>query len=113
MVAHHAQGDAVDRAKMLDLTQLCGLSPHALREILFDLPHSGGSDRRRAGPSPLSTRATSVLRRLAEGKVYKVIAVELGLATSTVRSHLQHVYTKLAVDDRAQAVLLATEMGWI
>ena len=113
MVAHHAQGDAVDRAKMLDLTQLCGLSPHALREILFDLPHSGGSDRRRAGPSPLSTRETSVLRRLGEGKVYKVIAVELGLATSTVRSHLQHVYTKLAVDDRAQAVLLATEMGWI
>jgi putative nucleotidyltransferase with HDIG domain len=113
MVAHHAQGDAVDRAKMLDLTQLCGLTPHALREILFDLPHSGGSDRRRAGPSPLSQRETSVLRRLAEGKVYKVIAVELGVATSTVRSHLQRVYTKLAVDDRAQAVLLATEMGWI
>jgi putative nucleotidyltransferase with HDIG domain len=113
MVAHHAQGDAVDRAKMLDLTRLCGLSPHELREILFDLPHSGGSDRRRAGPSPLSTRETAVLRRLAEGKVYKVIALELGLATSTVRSHLQHVYTKLAVDDRAQAVLLATEMGWI
>jgi DNA-binding NarL/FixJ family response regulator len=35
------------------------------------------------------------------------------LTVSTVRSHLHAVYLALGVDDRAQAVLRATEMGWI
>jgi DNA-binding NarL/FixJ family response regulator len=113
MVAHHAQGEPVDRAKMLSLAHLCGLSPGVLREILFDLPHSGGSHRRRAEPSPLSKRETTIVRHLAEGKRYKEIALELGVAVSTVRTHLHNVYAKVGVDDRAQAVLRATEMGWI
>jgi putative nucleotidyltransferase with HDIG domain len=113
MVAHHAQGETVDRNKMLHLAGICGQSPTTLRNVLFDLPHSGGSQRRRAEPSPLSSRETMVLSVLARGKVYKEIALELGLATSTVRSHLHNAYAKLGVDDRAQAVLRATEMGWI
>jgi putative nucleotidyltransferase with HDIG domain len=113
MVAHHAQGEPVDRAKMLTLAHLCGLSAGVLREILFDLPHSGGSHRRRAEPSPLSKRETGIVRLLAEGKRYKEIALELGVAVSTVRTHLHNVYAKVGVDDRAQAVLRATEMGWI
>ena len=32
---------------------------------------------------------------------------------STVRTHLHNVYARLGVDDRAQAVLRATEMGWL
>jgi DNA-binding NarL/FixJ family response regulator len=54
-----------------------------------------------------------VLRRLAEGKVYKQIAHELSLSTSTVRTHLHNVYGKLGAVDRAQAVLTATEKGWL
>jgi putative nucleotidyltransferase with HDIG domain len=113
MVAHHAQGETIDRAKMLGLAQLCGLSPHALRDILFDLPRAGGSRRRRAEPSPLSDRQTSVLRLLAAGKVYKEIAAALGLASTTVRTHLHNIYGLLGVPDRAQAVLRATDMGWL
>jgi len=113
MVVHHAQGDSVDRTRMLRLAHACGLSAGALRDVMFDLPHAGGSQRRRAEPSPLSTRETEVLRVLAQGKVYKVIAIELGLSVSTVRTHLHNAYTKLGVEDRAQAVLRATEMGWI
>ena len=113
MVAHHAQGDPVDRGKMLELANLSGLSPTALREILFDLPHSSGSQRRRAEPSPLSPRETSVLRLLADGKQYKEIALELGVAPTTVRTHLHSVCSKLGVQDRAQAVLHTAEMGWL
>lgn len=113
MIAHHAQGETIDRDQLLRLCRVCGLSVHALTNVLFDLPQSGGSRRRRAEPSPLSTRETAVLRILAQGKVYKAIARELGLATSTVRSHLHSTYAKLGVEDRAQAVLRATEMGWI
>jgi putative nucleotidyltransferase with HDIG domain len=111
-VAHHALGDLVDRRIMLHLAGACGLSVSALRDVLFDLPHSG-SKRRRAEPSPLSQRETAALRHLAAGKVYKEIAAELGLSPSTIRSHLHSVYSKLEVEDRAQAVLRATEMGWI
>jgi HD-GYP domain-containing protein (c-di-GMP phosphodiesterase class II)/DNA-binding CsgD family transcriptional regulator len=113
MIAHHIQSDRVDRKLMLRLANACGLTSTALRDVLFDLPHSGGSDRRRAEPSPLSRRETGVLRLLAQGKVYKVIAIELGLSVSTVRTHLHNSYSKMGVADRAQAVLKATEMGWI
>ncbi len=113
MIAHHVQGDAVNRTAMLRLANACGLTTASLRDVLFDLPHPAGSDRRRAEPSPLSNRETAVLVQLAHGKVYKAIAYELDLAPSTVRTHLHNIYAKLNVVDRAQAVLQATEKGWI
>jgi len=113
MVTHHAQGEPVDGAKMLELARLCGLSATVLRDILFDLPYSGGSHRRRAERSPLSPRQTTILGLLAQGKPYKAIALELGVTASTVRSHLTEVYAKFGVTDRAQAVLRAVEMGWL
>jgi DNA-binding NarL/FixJ family response regulator len=54
-----------------------------------------------------------VLRRLRDGKVYKQIALELELSTSTVRTHLHNTYAKLGAVDRAQAVLIASQRGWI
>ena len=113
MVTHHVQGDVVNRATMLRLADACGLTAASLRDVLFDLPHSSGSDRRRAEPSPLSPRESAVLTLLAQGKVYKVIAAELDLSASTVRTHLHNTYAKLDVNDRAHAVLKATELGWI
>jgi DNA-binding NarL/FixJ family response regulator len=107
------QREPVDRDKMMHLCQVCDLSANALRDVLFDLPRPGGSRRRRADPSPLSSRETEVLSSLAQGKVYKDIGAELGLAASTVRSHLHNIYITLGVSDRAQAVLRATEMGWL
>jgi len=113
MLAHHAQGHVVDRSRLLALANVCGLSSDGLRDILFDLPYSGASGRRRAEKSPLSVRQTEVLSALARGLHYKEIALELDLAVSTVRSHIHGVYATLGVADRAQAVLRATEMGWI
>ena len=60
-----------------------------------------------------SAREVEVLRRLRDGKVYKQIALELELSTSTVRTHLHNTYAKLGAVDRAQAVLLATQRGWL
>ena len=45
--------------------------------------------------------------------VDKQIAHELSLSTSTVRTHLHNIYGKLGAVDRAQAVLHATERGWL
>jgi HD-like signal output (HDOD) protein/DNA-binding CsgD family transcriptional regulator len=112
IVAHYALGDAVDRRIMLRLAAILGVRGPVLRDALFDFPQGGGQ-RKRVMPSPLSDRETAALRQLATGKVYKDIAEDLGVATSTVRTHLHSVYSKLEVADRAQAVLRATEMGWI
>jgi putative nucleotidyltransferase with HDIG domain len=113
MIVHHAQGETIDRRRMLRLAHASGLSANALTDVMFDLPRISGSQRRRAEASPLSSRETAILRILAQGNAYKAIALDLGISASTVRSHLHNMYPKLGVSDRAQAVLRATEMGWI
>lgn len=67
----------------------------------------------RATPCPLTERQLECLRGLAEGQTYKEIAAERERAVSTVRSQIFGVYRRLNVLDRAQAVLLAKEEGWI
>jgi DNA-binding NarL/FixJ family response regulator len=64
-------------------------------------------------PCPLSPRELDALRGLADGRVYKQIAAEMGLSASTVRTHLHNVYRKIGAADRAQAVLAARDRGWI
>ena len=112
-LAHHTQGTSLPPAQLLRLSYALGLAPDRLRAITFELPHLDGSRRSRAEPCPLSRRELDALRGLAEGKVYKQIAEDLGIGSSTVRSHLHHAYTKLGVTDRAQAVLLAIDRGWL
>jgi DNA-binding CsgD family transcriptional regulator len=113
MVAAHIEDCPVSTQDLVEAAEMCGLDEDAIRMVLYELPQGKGSRRRATGPCPLSARELDVLRRLAEGKVYKQIAVELDLSASTVRSHLHNVYGKLGALDRAQAVLMATEQGWI
>ena len=112
MLAHYGQSQPVDPAAMLAAAREMGLTPEALRTVMYELPYPT-TTRRRVGPCPLSTREVEVLRQLAEGKVYKQIALELGVSASTVRTHLHNTYGKLGAVDRAQAVLMATERGWL
>ena len=114
MLAHYAQGGAglADRAAE-DRARTIGLGPSELRTVMYDLPYPTVGRTRQIDPCPLSAREVEVLKRLAEGKVYKQIAHELSLSTSTVRTHLHNIYGKLGAVDRAQAVLIATERGWL
>jgi putative nucleotidyltransferase with HDIG domain len=114
MLAHHLLGDTIRPSEMLLVAHSINLKSSQLRQIMYDLPQSSGTSRpRQVDPCPMSTREVDVLRRLAKGMVYKQIASELGLSTSTVRTHLHNVYGKLGAMDRAQAVLIATDRGWI
>jgi DNA-binding NarL/FixJ family response regulator len=114
MLAHYALSGAVSPAELLAVARLVGIRPQQLRSVMYDLPLPGTGGRpRQIDPCPLSAREVEVLRRLARGMVYKQIAAELNLSTSTVRTHLHNVYGKLGAMDRAQAVLMATERGWI
>ncbi|MDO8185726.1 HDOD domain-containing protein [Conexibacter sp. JD483] len=114
MLAHYGHGDSVSPSEMLSTARLVGIGPAELRSVMYDLPYPQNGVRQRAlDPCPLSARETEVLKRLGQGKVYKQIAHELELSTSTVRTHLHNIYGKLGAVDRAQAVLIATERGWI
>ena len=66
-----------------------------------------------AGPSPLTEREQEVVALLASGKTYKQVAQALGVSQSTIRNHLHNVYQKLEVVDRAQAVIVCRDSGWI
>jgi putative nucleotidyltransferase with HDIG domain len=113
MLAHYAHGAPVAPAEMLACARSLGLGPEELRRVLYELPNAPAQRQRMIDPCPLSGRELGVLQRLAEGKVYKQIAHELTLSTSTVRTHLHNIYGKLGAVDRAQAVLIATERGWL
>jgi len=70
--------------------------------------------RRRERTGPLLTdREREVLALLADGRSAPEIGRTLYLATSTVKSHLAHLYEKLGVSDRAAAVAEAMRRGLI
>jgi putative nucleotidyltransferase with HDIG domain len=114
MLAHYTLGTTIAPGEMLKVGRSIGVNPNQLRSVMYDMPLSGSTSApRRIDPCPMSGRELEVVRRLARGMVYKQIASELGLSTSTIRTHLHNIYGKLGARDRAQAVLIATERGWI
>ena len=113
MLAHYSQGSPVSSTELLKAARAVGFGPSELRAVLYDLPYPSKDRPRSVEPCPLSSRELEVLKRLAQGMVYKQIALELSLSTSTVRTHLHNIYGKLGAVDRAQAVLHATERGWL
>lgn len=60
---------------------------------------------------PLSERECQVLRLIARGASNKEIGAALSLAESTVKWHVNSILSKLRVDDRTAAVVLALERG--
>jgi two-component system, NarL family, response regulator LiaR len=60
---------------------------------------------------PLTAREQEVLDLVARGYANKRIALELGIAEKTVKTHVGHVLAKLGVADRTQAALYATRAG--
>lgn len=55
----------------------------------------------------LSPRELDILRGLMKGFSYKLIADDLGISIDTVRSHIRHIYDKLQVNSKAEAILKA------
>lgn len=64
-------------------------------------------------PTTLTDREAQVLSLLAQGKSNKEIASYLQIAEDTVKSHIRHILTKLGVQSRTQAVILAIRQGLV
>lgn len=77
------------------------LDPALAQESLFD------------GANPLSERERQVLRLAADGRSAAAIAAEVFLSAGTVRNHLSSAIGKTGAENRAQAVRIAQDKGWI
>ena len=67
--------------------------------------------RRKGDDDPLTRKELEVLARLAEGRSNKEIADALFVTPATVKSHLAHIYVKLGVAGRQEAMARAVALG--
>jgi HD-GYP domain-containing protein (c-di-GMP phosphodiesterase class II) len=86
------------------------LDAAALDAVLAAAGHRLGASRA-GGPAGLTAREVEVLVLLARGDANKVIAHQLHISPKTVGNHVEHIYTKLGVSNRAAAALRATQLG--
>jgi two-component system NarL family response regulator len=61
----------------------------------------------------LTPRELATLRLMADGKANKEIANALGISDRTVKTHLGHLFEKLGVTSRTEAVKIATRRGLV
>ncbi len=69
--------------------------------------------RRRAGPAGLTAREIEVLHCLVRGQSNREIAKTLVISPKTVGNHVEHVYSKIGVSNRAAASLFAMRHGLV
>ncbi|MBS1662299.1 MAG: response regulator transcription factor [Bacteroidetes bacterium] len=62
------------------------------------------SFQRQPTPRVLSAREEEVLELLSRGHLYKEIADQLKISTGTVRQHIHHIYDKLHVQNKTEAI---------
>ena len=88
-------------------------SPDAFLALTEELSGLDRSHRKRSHqqewPAGLTDREVEVLRLIAKGLNRRQVANALFIAEGTVRSHLEHVYSKIGVSSRATATLFAVE----
>jgi LuxR family transcriptional regulator, maltose regulon positive regulatory protein len=61
----------------------------------------------------LSTRERNIISLIARGQSNKEVARDLGISPETVKSHMKHIFEKLEVEKRTQAVARAQSLGLV
>lgn len=60
---------------------------------------------------PLTARELEILALIAKGFSYAEVAAVSGISPHTVHAHIKHIYSKLQVNSRSEAVFEAAQMG--
>ncbi|WIM98276.1 response regulator transcription factor [Actinoplanes oblitus] len=90
------------------------LAPSVTRRLIAEFAARPAGDRPRpVALNALTPRETEVLRLIARGRSNQEIAADLVVAEQTVKTHVGRILTKLALRDRAQAVVFAYETGLV
>ncbi|MER7641481.1 MULTISPECIES: response regulator transcription factor [unclassified Streptomyces] len=110
-----AGGDEIVRAVESVLSGDAGLSPSIQRRLLERLsePEPQPSSEPAEPPDGLTAREAEVLVLIAEGLTNQEIARELHVSTATVKTHINNLFAKTGLKDRAQAVRYAYGKGLV
>ncbi len=74
----------------------------APRDVLFSSEKMG-----------LTAREMEVVRLIAQGHSNMEIAAKLCVSDATVKSHINHIFSKLGARDRSQVIVKARHLGWV
>jgi DNA-binding NarL/FixJ family response regulator len=85
-------------------------------DLLRQMPTHANTDNEEnetVKDSGLSDREMEILKEMVSGKNYKAIGEKLYISPLTVRKHAAHIYEKLHVSNRTQAINIAHKKKWI
>ena len=90
------------------------IAPTITRRLIAEFAHLGGPRApTRARLDGLTERETEVLALIATGRSNGEIADDLVVSEQTVKTHVGHIFRKLELRDRAQAIVFAYESGLV
>ncbi|MER5181961.1 response regulator transcription factor [Streptomyces sp. NPDC002896] len=106
-----AGGDEIVRAVESVRSGHAGLSPRIQRRLLERLSQPEATISVAESPDGLTARETEVLVLIADGLTNQQIARKLHVSTATVKTHINNLFAKTGLKDRAQAVRYAYRHG--
>jgi DNA-binding NarL/FixJ family response regulator len=80
------------------------MSSQIARKVVAAFQNKPASPENTEGLDQLTNREREILEQLSKGLMYKEIAAQLFLSAETVRKHVYHIYEKLHVNNRVEAV---------
>ncbi|HLB26399.1 MAG TPA: response regulator transcription factor [Dehalococcoidia bacterium] len=87
------------------------LHPAIARKLLARFASEGQVEQPREGGAPLTDRERDILRLAACGMSNARIADHLAVSARTVQAHLTHIFDKLGVGSRTEAVIVGLRRG--
>ncbi|MFE7132015.1 response regulator [Streptomyces sp. NPDC057638] len=106
-----ADGDEIVRAIQEVMAGRAGLSPVVQRRLLEEVTAAVPEPSATTLPDGLTGREGEVLTLIADGLSNAEIARRLHISTATVKTHINNLFAKARVHDRAQAVRYAYQEG--
>ncbi|MPZ90184.1 MAG: response regulator [Actinobacteria bacterium] len=79
------------------------ISPSVV-SVVFDALREGPDGTEPEGPAALTEREAEIMNLLAQGRSNGAIATELFISEKTVKNHINRIYSKLGVANRAEAI---------
>ncbi|MCG3042470.1 response regulator transcription factor [Streptomyces sp. S1A] len=112
-IRHDERIEGVERGMVRARAGEAAVAPQLLRVAFAELlnPRAEPDDEGVRLLRMLTPREAEVLVRVAEGEDTRAIAVGMGIAPSTARTHVQRVLMKLGVGSRLEAAALAARTG--
>jgi DNA-binding NarL/FixJ family response regulator len=108
---HHRQRQPLDAAREMRAEVTAGrLDPAATDAVLAAAGHRP-SRGRMGGPAGLTARESEVVTLLAQGLPNTGSARGLGISASTVGNHVERIWAKLGVSNRAGDAMLTSQHG--